>query len=167
MPPANRPSVDIEPLRASHAPTLWSALQAPAIYRYVPESPPPSIDALRERYEILIGGPRPGSDERWLNWVMTVAGRPIGTLQATVKSGRSRASIAYVLFVPHWGKGLASEGVRQMIEVLASGDEIDTLVAEIDTRNVRSIALVERLGFGLARRENTDDGQDGVYERVL
>lgn len=156
-----------EPLRPAHATTLFAHLQAPEIYAWIPEEPPGSIERLRARYGVLERGAPAGSGERWLNWVVMRDDRPIGTLQATVFIAKRTASVAYVLFPEHWGQGLAYEATRWMLETLSRETEIDTFEALIDARNVRSIALIERLDFRLVGHEATELGTDALYERSV
>jgi ribosomal-protein-alanine N-acetyltransferase len=60
------------------------------------------------------------------------------------------AEIGYRLGREHWRKGYASEAVAGVIDWAFESLGLHRVVAIIDTRNTRSIALAERLGF---RRE--------------
>ena len=66
--------------------------------------------------------------------------------QATVM-GDGTALIAYMIFTPFQRRGLAREGCAAVLAELASAWGVRTAVAEIDTRNAASVALVESLGF--------------------
>ena len=159
--------LEIAPLTAADAPRLFESLRSHELYRYVPDTPPVSVEALAERYAALAAGAPPGSDERWYNWVASLRadGTPVGTLQATVRPATRAASIAYVLLPGSWGRGYATEGVGRMLEHLAAIGEAERFVAEIDARNERSIAVVERLGFRFSHEEPTREGVDRVYDR--
>ena len=159
--------VELEPLSVAHAEELFGALQAPDIYTFIPEDPPATLADLRRRHERLIAGPGPSSPERWFNGVMreTRRNRAIGLLQATVQVSDRTASVAYVLLPEHQGKGLARQGVERMMDELAATARVETFVAEIDSRNERSLALAKRLGFERVGREATDVGEDHVYAR--
>ena len=78
---------------------------------------------------------------------------------------------------PCWGQGLASEGMRWMLDELSAGEEIDTVIAEIDVRNYRHQAADARgerepegdRGGGLGRDETAREhlrerGQHGGGE---
>lgn len=137
----------LDPLLPSHATALYPQLQDERLYRFIPQDPPVSLDALENRYRALSSRRSPDGHEAWLNWAMRLRGTDVyvGTLQASVFSDRT-ASIAYLVFVPYQGQGFASEGLRRLVEHLtASG--IQRVAAEIDTRNMASIAVVERVGF--------------------
>jgi RimJ/RimL family protein N-acetyltransferase len=62
------------------------------------------------------------------------------------------AEIGYRLRRDRWGQGYASEAVGAVLDWAFGALGLHRAVALIDTRNVRSMRLVERLGF---RREGT------------
>lgn len=137
----------LEALRPDHTQRVYPALQAPEIYRYLPEDPP-TAEALQRRYDFLSKGLSPDGTERWLNWVAfrRTSEEPIGTLQATLlPDGTGR--FAYIVFPPFWRQGLAGEMSRALLDELFTHQGIHTLSAEIDTRNIASIRLVESLGM--------------------
>jgi RimJ/RimL family protein N-acetyltransferase len=155
----------IEPLGAHHAPLLFDALADAAIYAYIPDERHPSVDSLARRYAFLERGAPEGALEVWLNWALqrVDTGSYIGTLQATVMLD-SRAFIGYVLTPAAWGRGFGTEACRWLVGELRSRFAVDEILATVDTRNLRSQRLLERLGFdrtGAApaeiRREATSD----------
>ena len=137
----------IEPIRSAHAALVFSALQNPAIYTYLPDDPP-EAEVLQKRYDFLEKGCSPDGEELWLNWVafrrdsMT----PIGTFQATLPKGKAGA-FAYVVFPSFWRQGYAREMACCVISHLFQTYDQSSLYAEIDTRNLGSIRLVESLGL--------------------
>lgn len=70
----------------------------------------------------------------------------VGVPEATVQEDRT-ALIAYTVFVPYQRTGLAAEGCGRLLGHLFDDYGVSVAVAEIDTRNAASIALVEGLGF--------------------
>ena len=137
----------IEPLRSAHAERIFSSLQNPAIYTYLPDDPP-KANALQKRYEFLEKGMSPDGEEMWLNWVAFLRDSmtPVGTFQATLPSGKAGA-FAYVVFPSFWRQGYAQEMARCVISHLFRTYDQPSLYAEIDTRNLSSIRLVESLGL--------------------
>ena len=137
----------IEPIRSAHAELVWSPLQNPAIYTYLPDDPP-TTDALQKRYDFLEGGRSPDGKEQWLNWVgfLRDSMTPIGTFQATLPKGKGGA-FAYVVFPSFWRQGYAREMTARVISHLFEAHGMPSLFAEIDTRNIGSIRLVESLGL--------------------
>jgi len=136
------------PLRKSHADELYAPLQDPRIYSFIPEEPPESLDALRRRYAFLENGKNADESEYWLNWVVYLTGQsePLGTVQATVRPG-ANADIAFVFLPQYWGLGLAKRATRAMVNYVFDQFGIKYVTANIDTRNKRSIRMVEASGM--------------------
>ena len=140
--------MELQPLTVAHADLVFEALKDARIYEFIPQDPPATLDALRRRYEVLQAGINPDGEERWLNWVVFVPGDtvPVGTVQATVRPSE-KALIAYTIFPGYWGRGFGRAATRAMIDYLFDEFDIPGVVARIDTRNQRSIRLVEALGL--------------------
>jgi ribosomal-protein-alanine N-acetyltransferase len=158
--------LDLEPLNEAHADALWAPLADSRLYAHVPQDPPLSLDALRERFGLLSARRSPHGDQLWLNWVMRErgAGPYRGRLQATV-SPDALALIAYEVFPPHWGRGFAIEGCRRMIEWLVDELGVQQFVAEVDSLNAASLRLLDRLGFArTAWREAADQFKGRVSD---
>src|SRR5262245_45490922 len=145
----------LEPLVETHASALFEGLRDEALYQFIGERPPKSIEALRERYRRLSSRMSPDGNQHWLNWALCslATGHYVGWVQATVRRDRS-ADIAYVLFRDQWGNGYAREAVAALIDHLREEWGAKRIKATVDTRNLRSITLLETLGFqrGSGRR---------------
>lgn len=136
----------LEPQRAQHAEAMFEVLIDPALYEYE-NAPPASLDALRARYRQLESRVSPNGAELWLNWVVRLAdGTTIGYVQATLRP-QGRAAIAYELGSAWWGRGLAGEAVRAMVDELARHYQVRHLFAVHKQQNLRSHRLLLRLGF--------------------
>ena len=137
----------IEPIRSAHAEQVFSSLQNPAIYTYLPDDPP-TAEVLQKRYDFWEKGRSPDGEEQWLNWVgfLRDSMTPVGTFQATLPKGQAGA-FAYVVFPSFWRQGYAREMTARVITHLFEAHRIPSLFAEIDTRNIGSIRLVESLGL--------------------
>lgn len=138
----------IEPLAVDHADFLYWPLQDERLYKFIPADPPESLEKLRERYAYLEPGRSPDSGEAWLNWTLFLhSGHVVGTFQATVPSD-GPALIAYTIFVNDWRRGFATEAGAALIQLLFRNFESPSIEALVDTRNMPSIQLLEKLGFG-------------------
>jgi len=150
--------IAFEPLGPTHAPELFPLFEDDRIYRYIPLPRYRTIEEIRERVTKLSEhGPGNGRSV-WLNWILKekAKGKYIGWVQATLYENKS-ASIAYVIFPEFWKQGYAKEACSTIIAHLYSNSDIETIFAEIDTRNNASIALIRSLGFTLAgERKNAD-----------
>jgi RimJ/RimL family protein N-acetyltransferase len=145
-------TVTLEPQTAAHAEEMFVVLSDPAIYEYENE-PPPSLDWLRARFAKLETRLSADGHEQWLNWVIRLpTSELIGYVQATVRPG-GRAAIAYELSSAYWGRGLARQAITAMISELVERYEVRTLFAVLKRENLRSMRLLQRLGFSLASAE--------------
>ena len=142
----------LEPQLATHAAEMFAVLSDPAIYEYEKE-PPPSQAWLSERYARLESRSSPDGQEQWLNWVIRLPPSGlIGYVQATVHPDGG-AAIAYELASDYWGRGLAHEAVQAMMSELGRRYQVHRYFAVLKGRNLRSLRLIERLGFSLASPE--------------
>lgn len=138
----------IEPLQISHADRLVEGLSDPELYHYMPLSEPGSLAEVSDRFQRLLAGS--GTKEvEWLNWAIRLKGSDvyIGTLQATVYMNSSTANIAYFIFRQYWNNGYGRESCAWLCSYLCDEKQCNKVVAEVDTLNVRSIALLEAIGF--------------------
>jgi ribosomal-protein-alanine N-acetyltransferase len=161
----------LEPLVAAHADEMFAPMSAAAIYTYIPEQPPVSVAALRQRYQQLERGHSASGRERWLNWIVRLgSGQCAGYVQATIHPA-STADFAFVFAPEHWGRGVAFEACQAAIPSLARDFGVRALFATVDPRNLRSISLVQRLGFEEALAEDYPHGEvepgDRVFSQVI
>ncbi len=148
----------LEPLVRAHAAALYPLLQDQRIYRFIPQDPPASLEALETRYEKLETRRSPDGREAWLNWAMRLRDEPqfIGRLEATVKPGGT-ALIAYELSPDFWGKGYATEACTWLLGELTRRQGARVVEVMVDTRNAASIRLLERLAFRrVSFKQNAD-----------
>lgn len=145
-------SFRLEPQTAMHAAEMFAVLSDPAIYEYE-NRPPPSLEWLRARFAKLESRTSADGQERWLNWVIRLStSELIGYVQATVHP-EGHADIAYVLSSAYWGRGLARQATEAMIAELAGHYGVRVLFAVFKCGNLRSLHLLECLGFSLATAE--------------
>jgi len=107
--------------------------------------------------------------------VLRDGGRPIGTLAMFhFEESVGSAEIGYVLGRAHWGKGLMTEVLREVVAFGFGPLGLKRLEAELDPRNAASVKVLERAGFtceGRRRRnyfskgEVTDTGLYGMLSR--
>jgi RimJ/RimL family protein N-acetyltransferase len=145
-------SVVLEPQTVLHAAEMFLVLSDPAIYTYENKAPQ-SLEWLRARFTKLETRLSPDGREQWLNWVIRMpTSELIGFVQATVRP-QGRAAIAYELSSAYWGRGLARQAVEGMIAELTGHYAVCRLSAVLRRENLRSMRLLERLGFSPASPE--------------
>jgi [ribosomal protein S5]-alanine N-acetyltransferase len=133
--------VRLEPLALRHAALVLDDLQARALYAYIPDEPPASLEALVARYERYVAGAPAG--ERWLNWIAFDHDAPVGHVQATVRA--DRCDVAWLIFARYWRRGYGAAAVRALLAALPR--DVAACEASIDPRNIASLALANRVGF--------------------
>lgn len=153
----------LEPLRESHAAELFDLLSDHRMYQFVPQEPPESLAWLAARYKRLESRRSAEGDEAWLNWVARAKsdGACVGVIQVTLPRD-SRAQLAYEIGVAHWRRGFATEACSRVIRALFEQGATEVW-AELDTRNMASFRLLERLGFqrgALRRKADPFKGSD-------
>lgn len=140
------------PQTVAHAEEMFAVLSDPAMYEHE-NAPPPSVEWLRARFAKLESRHSPNGQEQWLNWVIQVpTSQLIGFVQATVRPNRS-AAIAYELSSAFWGRGLGRQAAEAMIKELVQHYQVRVVTAVLKRENVRSLHLLERIGFSLASPE--------------
>jgi ribosomal-protein-alanine N-acetyltransferase len=74
--------------------------------------------------------------------------RAVGTcLLFRLEEASQRAELGYVLGRAHWGRGLMQEALSALVGAAFGPFGLRRLEAEVDTRNLRSAQLLQRLGF--------------------
>lgn len=138
---------------------MFDGLADPAGYRYIPQDPPVTLEDLTTRYRKLESRRSPDGTEAWLNWALIgLDGKAHGYVQATVDLSSNVAYIAYFVFSPSQRLGYAREALDELLPALRKAYDIVKFNAEIDTRNIASIRLVESLGFALTgHAQNADE----------
>ena len=62
----------------------------------------------------------------------------------------------WALLPEHWGKGYATEAARAMVSYAFDGLELGRIVATTENDNVRSIAVMKRLGMTIERNPSDE-----------
>jgi len=159
-------SLHLEPLTVAHAEAMFDVLADAEIYRYLDYPAPPSIEHQRNLYARLEKRQSPDGSETWLNWIVRRLGEPpMGYVQATVLPSGD-AWVAYVLNSKHWGGGVAHAATEAMMAHLAEAYGVKRYMATVEFENVRSIRLLERLGFRLATEREAGAHELTASERL-
>lgn len=85
--------------------------------------------------------------------------KPIGSIGLHLQTDilRKNAEIGYWIGEPYWGKGIASNAIKQIIEYGFQNMDIVRIFARIFGTNIASQKVVEKCGFIL----------EGKYEKTL
>ncbi len=148
IPELATPRLRLRAFDLADAPDFHAAYGDAEAMRYWDHDPSPNV-ARTEKY---IGHWTQPSPDGWMMWAVARAdtGRCIGMVNYHARSTRHRrAEIGYIIAPAFFGQGYAKEAVEVMIAHMRDALQVHRIEAEIDPRNTRSRALVERLGFTL------------------
>ena len=137
----------LRPLRETDALELFSIHSDPRVMRYWSTPPWESIEAAHENIardlkamaagEYVQFGIERREDAR-------LAGKcTLFNLAPKCK----RAEIGYGLSSTHWGRGYAHEALSALVRFGFQELDLNRIEADVDPRNLRSLKLLERLGF--------------------
>lgn len=113
-----------------------------------------------------LGGPITDklATQRSLDWIKRSSEEPIwairGTLNQTLLGyvlldehhDSSDIEISYALLPTYWGRGLATEALTQASRLAFSELRLPKIIAETQAKNLRSTALLKRIGMNEERR---------------
>lgn len=150
--------IRLEPLRVAHAAEMVQVLAAPELYSFI-GGRPPTVGELTEQYRRQVVGRSADGREEWLNWVVRVDDQPVGFVQATL-TGRSGASIAWVIGLAWQGRGYATAAASAMVtELRARG------VSDVRAWIAPGHAASERVAVhvGLVATDQTDEDGERLW----
>ncbi|GAB3930128.1 GNAT family N-acetyltransferase [Kribbella albertanoniae] len=139
------------PLAPLYAEEMAGVLADPALYAFT-GGEPPTVDALRARYERQLAGSG-RADEHWLNWVIQAGDELIGFVQSTVTG--STAEVAWVIGSAWQGHGYAKEAALGLVDWLKAQEL--RIVCHIHPDHSASAAVAAAVG--LSRTDQLDDGE--------
>ncbi|MCA9635155.1 MAG: GNAT family N-acetyltransferase, partial [Myxococcales bacterium] len=102
-------------------------------------------------------------------WGIVVRGedRLIGTCTlASIDRTHLRAEVGFALASARWGRGLMGEALALLLDHAFGPMGLQRLEADVDPRNLRSLALLERHGF-VREGYQRGRGGGGVQDSVL
>ncbi len=141
----------LRPLVESDLDDLFEFQSDPDTVRYIPW-PARTMEQVREaflKYHAIPDFKNDG-DTALLGWELKESGKVIGQSNFTLESIKhQKGVIGYVVHPKLAGQGLAFEATSELIEYVFRTFEVRRLTATIDPRNLKSVALIERLGFRL------------------
>jgi len=127
--------------------------------RFLPHIPQPFLRRDAEEF-VALNMSEPW--ERSPTFAVVLNGRLIGTVNLEIDAKTRTAMLGYAIGRAWWGRGIATESARA---VLAWGIEefgLARMWASTDTRNVRSLRVLEKLGMQReALRVGDHAGRDG------
>ena len=135
----------LEPVRVRHAEDLYRLFQDPAVAEWYGVW---TLEmAQREAAQIASAWETDGV-HKWMAYERSngaLVGR--GGLSRVQMAGQEQLEIGWVLLRPYWGQGYATEIGRAGLAFAFEELGADEVISYTEARNVRSRAVMERLGF--------------------
>ncbi len=149
--------LSLTPLTVGDADGMVAVYADPRMFEFT-GGEPPTLDALRTRYERLAVGWNHDGSQQWCNWIVRVQGasEPIGAMQATIAADLAWAEVAWEIGVAHQGSGYAAEAASAMLDALL-GAGVRAIRACIHPDHAASAGVAARLG--LVPTDEVDDGE--------
>ncbi|MEO8181772.1 MAG: GNAT family N-acetyltransferase [Deltaproteobacteria bacterium] len=140
--------LQIEPLLGSHADLLFEAMSEPSLYRWISALPPPTLAHLQRRWTAAESHDPNSEGEIELNWAVRRSGdgRYIGKLDAAVAKNNVATNVGYIVFLPFWNQGYATEAVRALASHL-EGQGVVEQRALVTLGNEASGRVLTKAGF--------------------
>jgi RimJ/RimL family protein N-acetyltransferase len=79
-------------------------------------------------------------------------------------TGAGTVEIGYAVVRSHWGQGIATEAVRELLGILREHADVERVVAHTPLDRPESARVVEKAGFSFVRE--MEDTHEGVVVRV-
>src|SRR6266446_7804905 len=145
------PRLILRPFESGDVEAAFAWFGDPIVMRFTPTGPDASIEQTENRianyqeHQIAHGFSR---------WIMLDhrLGRPIGDSGLLKLQEYGRIDLGFRLAQSHWGKGLAAEAASAWVRAAFDDFHIERLTAFVHPRNVASIRVLEKLGFGVPCR---------------
>ncbi|MCB9779598.1 MAG: GNAT family N-acetyltransferase [Alphaproteobacteria bacterium] len=95
--------------------------------------------------------------------VCELDGEPVGWCGLRRLTPDELPDLGYRFFHRAWGQGLATEAARAVLSAGFARDDVPTVRAEADARNLGSIRVMQKLGMTLHRSWTDDQGPAVEY----
>lgn len=149
--PVRTPRLVLREFHADDREGLLSFHSDPDAVRYVPYPPRDraAVAAVLQR-KIRSTALRQEGDLVELAVTLAGGGTLIGDVLLALRSVASETlEVGYIFSPAHAGRGYAAEAVRALVDLAFDGLGARRVVARVDVRNTRSLALLERIGMRL------------------
>ena len=136
------------------------------VTRYLTWSPHPDVRYSREYLEYLQGRYAGGMYYDW-GVIDRSTGKMIGTCGFTsFNCTHDKAEIGYVLHPDYWGKGLAAEAVKKILDFGFEKLRLHRIEAKFMKENARSLRVMEKVGMTFEGYEREAMLIKGTYVTV-
>lgn len=144
-PPLHTERIDLRILNLGDAEAVYRHFSDEEVTRYMDIEPCKDLKEAEEIIQFHIDdlGCRWGMFDKDMNGLIGTC----GFHYLRREGSEFTAEVGYDLSRAYWGKGLMYEGIKEVIDFGFSKMGLTTIDATVEPENVRSITLMERLGF--------------------
>jgi len=133
----------------------------PNVMKYITNRPKSLEETEKELNKIVTSYDENQIDFLVLAVCLTKSKEFIGTC-AVIKNEEKKCEIGYRLQEEHWGYGYGSELTKRLLIYCFEERNIDTVIANVETRNHFSVKIIENNGFELINEEFDEEIGDFV-----
>jgi RimJ/RimL family protein N-acetyltransferase len=155
-------------LRNGDAPAVWRWVGDPEAVRYVPLGPLDRAGAEDYVGQLMREARREPRDSYTLVIVERSSGEVVGSVALSIDSRmHRRAELGYIVRRDAWGRGLASEAARLVVDFAFDRLGVNRVWAVCDPDNPASIRVLEKLGMTEEGRLREDLLVHGLFRDSL
>lgn len=92
---------------------------------------------------------------------------PIGVVSFIYREGYDFPDLGFAMLPEFHGMGYAEEAARSYLEYLIQNETLVKILGIVNSDNIRSIRLLEKLGFALESQREQDERITLVFGRVV
>jgi ribosomal-protein-alanine N-acetyltransferase len=140
------PSVVLRRAKPDDAPSLFAFASDPQVVQFMDWPMPTDASSTKSHLEGASANWDSGVEYQWII-LESQTGACIGTIALRVKG--HAADFGYFLGRSFWGRGLAFDAAAAVLQWLDTQSHILRIWATVDSENLRSRRLLERLGLQL------------------
>ncbi len=134
-------------LTPADAPARFRVLTDPRVLKYFGSSPTVSVEECAASIERMLQRYAAHESIRW-----AIVERSTGDYIGSggfwrIEAEHRRAEIGYELAATHWGRGLMSEAVAAIVQIVFTRTNLHSIEANIDPANTGSRRVLEKTGF--------------------
>ncbi len=145
-PTLSTPRLILRPASTADVPFILELFGRPETNRYSEYEDITTIEQARGMYDKFLA---PGAATQFrLVAELRDTGEPVGTIGLYLYSEADRrAELGYDLFREHWGKGLMTEAVTEVLRYAFEELKLNRVEATTDAENAASARVLEKAGF--------------------
>jgi ribosomal-protein-alanine N-acetyltransferase len=153
----------LRPLTLDDTPALFALRTDPEVNRYLgrePEQHPDEVAAFIQKIQQNVAAGHAAF------WAIQWQDQPelVGTICLwNWDRERSRVEVGYALLPAHWGRGVLQEVLPAVLAYAFEILDFQTVVAVLESENLKSVRLLERAGFALTNEVVEEEENLVVY----